>query len=130
MKAYSFNRQDSGSGNFPPPPPPPPNNPQYGFTPPPPPGNQGGSASSNAIISLVLGILSYIMCPVILGIAAWIMGNNELKAIDSGQSSEAGRTLANIGKWLGIVNIILTVIGIILIVILMSLGLLGSMFNN
>ena len=57
MKAYSFNRQDSGSGNFPPPPPPPPNNPQYGFTPPPPPANQGGSASYNAIISLVLGIL-------------------------------------------------------------------------
>ena len=131
MNAFSLYRQDSGSGNFPPPPPPPPGNPQYGYNPPTPPsGNQGGSASSNAIISLVLGILSYIMCPVILGIAAWIMGNNELKAIDSGRSPEAGRMLANIGKWLGIVNIILTVIGVIVFIILMSLGVITSMFNN
>ncbi len=133
MNSYSLYRQDTGSGNFPPPPPPPPpppGSPQYGFTPTPPAGNQGGSASSNAIIALVLGILSYIMCPVILAIGAWIMGNNELKAIDSGQSPEAGRSLANIGKWLGIVNIILSVIGLIIVAILFFFGVLGSMFNN
>jgi hypothetical protein len=137
MESHSFYRQDTGSGNFPPPPPPPSFNqpPSSGFNtppPPPPPGNfnNSGSASSNAIIALVLGILSYIVCPVILAIGAWIMGNNELKAINSGKSPEAGRTLANIGKWLGIVNIILSIIGLILFVILMSLGVLGTMFDN
>lgn len=134
MNSYTLFRQDTGSGNFPPPPPPSFNQPpSSGFSsppPPPPPGMSGGSASSNAIIALVLGILSYIMCPVILAIAAWIMGNNELKAIDSGQSPEAGRMLANIGKWLGIVNIILSVLALILFIILFSLGMMGSMLNS
>ena len=126
MNYYSLHRQDSGSGNFPPPPP------SSGFTtpPPPPPQNQSGSASTNAIIALVLGILSFLMCPVILGIAAWIMGKNELKAIDNNQSPEAGRVIAKIGMWLGIINIILTIIGVIIFGMLFALGMLGSMFNN
>lgn len=126
MNYYSLHRQDSGSGNFPPPPP------SSGFTPPPPPPpqNQSGSASTNAIIALVLGILSFLMCPVILGIAAWIMGKNELKAIDNNQSPEAGRVIAKIGMWLGIINIILTIIGVIIFGMLFALGMLGSMFNN
>ncbi|HMS64712.1 MAG TPA: DUF4190 domain-containing protein [Ignavibacteria bacterium] len=135
MKDYSFYSQDSGSGNFPPPPPPPSgyNQPPPSFNqppPPPPPSGIQGGASSNAVIALVLGILSYIMCPIILAIAAWIMGKNELKAIDEGKSPEAGRTIANIGKWLGIVNIILSIIGIIILLILLSMGILGSMLES
>ncbi|MEO8210392.1 MAG: DUF4190 domain-containing protein [bacterium] len=121
MKEYSLFRQDSGSGNFPPPPPPPPNAPY----------NQGsGGASSNAIIALVLGILSYIMCPVILGIGAWIMGKKELAEIDAGRSSEAGRMLAKIGMWLGIVNVILSIIGLLIFILLFALGIFGSIMNN
>jgi len=127
MKEYTLFRQDSGSGNFPPPPPPPP-----GFNPTPPPQtpyNQSG-ASSNAIIALVLGILSYIMCPVILGIAAWIMGKKELNEIDAGRSPDAGRVIAKIGMWLGIINVILAIIGIIIFFILMAFGVMGSLMNN
>jgi len=123
---YSLNRQDSGSGNFPPPP-------SSGFSPPPPPPpntGQEGSASTNAILALVLGILSYLMCPIILAIAAWIMGKNELKAIDNKQSPEAGRSLAKIGMWLGIINIILSIIGIIIFGLLFALGMFGAMFSN
>lgn len=94
-----------------PPPPPPPS--MSSPPPPPPPSagmNTGGSASTNAIIALVAGILSYVMCPFILGIVAWIMGKGELGKIDRGESSEAGRTLAKIGMWLGIINVILSIL--------------------
>ena len=39
---------------------------------------------SQATTILILGILSIVCCG-LLGIAAWIMGNNELKAIDEGR---------------------------------------------
>jgi hypothetical protein len=125
MKDYSLFRSDSGSGNFPPPPPPPSYNP-----PPPPlspnPVNSGGGASSNAIIALVLGILSYIACGIFAAVPAWIMGKKELNEINAGRSPEAGRTLANIGMWLGIVNIILSVLAIIVFGILLIFGLLNT----
>ncbi len=130
MKNYSFHSQDSGSGNFPPPPPPS----GYNAPPPPPPpqmpmgqpGMQGG-ASSNAIVSLVLGILSYIACGIFVAIPAWIIGKKELAEIDAGRSPEAGRTMARIGMWLGIVNVILSVLAIIVVMILFAFGILTSM---
>ncbi len=104
-----------------PPPPPPPS--MSSPPPPPPPSagnmNTGGSAGTNAIIALVAGILSYVFCPFILGIVAWIMGKGELGKIDRGESSEAGRTLAKIGMWLGIVNVILSVLfGLVYVLII------------
>lgn len=118
MSTYDLYFSDFGA----PPPPPPPN---MSSPPPPPPAGgmnmgSGGSAGTNAIIALVAGILSYIFCPFILGIVAWIMGKGELGKIDRGESSEAGRTLAKIGMWLGIVNVILSVLfglGYILIMV-------------
>lgn len=105
-----------------PPPPPPPSM----STPPPPPPtsggmnmNAGGSAGTNAIIALVAGILSYIFCPFILGIVAWIMGKGELGKIDRGESSEAGRTFAKIGMWLGIINVVLSILfGLVYVLII------------
>jgi hypothetical protein len=120
--------QDGGHGSHPPPPPPPP--PSYNS--PPQMGSQGG-ASSNSIIALVCGILSYIFCPVVLGIVAWVMGKKELAAIDRGESPEAGRTLAKIGMWLGIVNVILSVIGIIIwVILIVIIGISASTngYNN
>lgn len=113
-----------------PPPPPPPSM----STPPPPPssggmnmGPTGGSAGTNAIIALVCGILSYVFCPFILGIVAWIMGKGELSKIDRGESSEAGRTMAKIGMWLGIVNVILSILfGLVYILIIMLAVVAGN----
>jgi hypothetical protein len=119
MTPYNFYNQDIGSQPPPPPPPPPP--PQSGNT-----TVSGGSASTNAIIALVCGILSYIFCPFILGIVAWIMGKGELGKIERGESSEAGRTFAKIGMWLGIVNVILTILAglfyIVVFVLIMATG--------
>ncbi|MBN8585935.1 MAG: DUF4190 domain-containing protein [Ignavibacteria bacterium] len=114
-----FLRFPSDFGAPPPPPPPSMSSPP----PPPPPSagnvNMGGSAGTNAIIALVAGILSYIFCPFILGIVAWIMGKGELGKIDRGESSEAGRTFAKIGMWLGIVNVILSILfGLVYVLII------------
>lgn len=117
MRNYQLFNTDFGA----PPPPPPPSM----STPPPPPPTGGmnmgnsGSAGTNAIIALVAGILSYIFCPFILGIVAWIMGKGELGKIDRGESSEAGRTMAKIGMWLGIVNVILSILfGLVYVLII------------
>lgn len=113
--------QDGGHGSHPPPPPPPP---PPAYNPPPQQMGSQGGASSNAIVALVCGILSFIFCPVVLAIVAWIMGKKELAAIDRGESPEAGRTLAKIGMWLGIVNIILSVLGIIIYIAIILIAII------
>jgi hypothetical protein len=124
MSTYDLYFSDFGA----PPPPPPPN---MSSPPPPPPAGgmnmgSGGSAGTNAIIALVAGILSYIFCPFILGIVAWIMGKGELGKIDRGESSEAGRTLAKIGMWLGIVNVILSVLFGLVYVLIIVIAIISS----
>lgn len=124
MKQYQLFQTDFGA------PPPPPSM----STPPPPPPTSGGmntggsgSASTNAIIALVAGILSFIFCPFILGIVAWIMGKGELGKIGRGESAEAGRTLAKIGMWLGIINVVLTILfGLIYVLIIVLALVTGS----
>ncbi|MFC2093763.1 hypothetical protein ACFLSV_07670, partial [Bacteroidota bacterium] len=101
--------------------------------PPPPPPPTGGSptetkegASTNSIITLILGILSWIACGIIAAIPAWIMGKKEITAIDAGQSSQAGRTMANIGMWLGIIQVILTIVALIVVVLLIIFGIISD----
>ncbi len=109
MKDHRLFRQDSGSGSVPPPPPPPP-----------PSGSSTGStesASSNSIIALVLGILAWVACGFLTAIPAWIMGKSEINKINAGQSSQAGKTMATIGMWLGIINVILWILVIIFMIL-------------
>jgi len=105
------------------------------YTPPPPPPSMGsgnlsssGSASSNAILSLVLGIASFV-CSLGLftGIPAWIIGKKEIKAIDEGRSDPAGKVMAQIGMWLGIIFTILSVLGILAFILyfVFVIGILG-----
>jgi len=121
MKRNLVYNQDFGA----PPPPPPP-----GSTTPPPPPTMGssntGSASTNSIIALVAGILSWFICPFILGIVAWIMGKGEMNKIDRGESAEAGRTMAKIGMWLGIVNIIICILVGLLYLVIIVLAMVSS----
>lgn len=77
---------------------------------------------SQATTILVLGILSIVCCG-LLGIAAWIMGNNELKAIDEGRRPPENRGNANAGRICGIVGVALSAIGIIFAI----LAIAGSM---
>jgi hypothetical protein len=70
---------------------------------------------SQATTILVFGILSIVCCG-LLGIAAWVMGNNELKAIDEGRRPPENRGTANAGRICGIVGVVLTALGLFLAV--------------
>jgi len=70
---------------------------------------------------LVLGILSLIVCQPV-GIAAWIMGNNDLKEIAAGTMDPEGKSLTQIGKILGMIAVILLVLGIIGMVLALVVG--------
>lgn len=87
---------------------------------------------SNAILSLIFGILSFLLCFFVFGIIAWILGSTELKKIKRGESSESGSTLALIGMWLGIINVIITILIIIFIIIFMVVfpAFLITLFNE
>jgi len=119
-------------GGTPVPPPVPPAG--TGMAPPPPPPvtmQPGGSASGMAITALVLGIASYFICPLIGGIAAWIVGKMELGKIERGESSEAGKGMAKVGMWLGIINVVLNILaGIALIIYFVFLAaVIGTSHN-
>ena len=91
--------------------------PQYGYTPPPP-------KNDLAVWSLVTGILSYVMCPILLGVAAIITGTMGRKAADEGLADNRG--MATAGVILGWVNIALSVLGIVLFFVLLGAGLLAG----
>ncbi|MEX1038967.1 MAG: DUF4190 domain-containing protein [Acidimicrobiia bacterium] len=76
---------------------------------------------SQATTILVLGILGLICC-VPFGIAAWVMGNRELEAIDSGRRNPENRGSANAGRIMGIVSVALWVIGAVAFILLLVAG--------
>jgi hypothetical protein len=66
------------------------------------PAAQSGGASQRAIIALVLAIAALLCCGLLTGIPAAIVGWMELQAINNGQSSPAGKWMAQVGLWGGI----------------------------
>jgi len=76
---------------------------------------------SQATIILVLGILSLVICG-LLGPVAWVMGNNEVQAVDAGRRPPEGRQMANIGRILGIIATALIVLGILFFIVVIAIG--------
>lgn len=74
---------------------------------------------------LVLGILGLVICGP-LGIAAWIMGNGDLKEIDAGAMDASGRSLTNAGRICGMIATILLIISVVVLIAIFGLGLLGA----
>ena len=74
---------------------------------------------------LVLGILGLVICGP-LGIAAWIMGNGDLKEMDAGAMDPSGRSTTNAGRICGIIATILLGIGIVVCILVFGLGILGA----
>jgi hypothetical protein len=56
-------------------------------------------ASGMAIASLVLAIVSFLMCGIFTSIPGLIIGKMELGKIERGESPESGKILAQIGFW-------------------------------
>jgi hypothetical protein len=69
---------------------------------------------------LVLGILGLVLCGP-LGIAAWVMGANDMKEMEAGTMDPSGRGTTQAGKICGMIACILMILGFIA-------GLLFSMF--
>lgn len=74
---------------------------------------------------LVLGILGLVVCGP-CGIAAWIMGNGDLKEIDAGAMDPSGRSTTNAGRICGIIATILTILAVLALIAIFALGLLGA----
>jgi hypothetical protein len=60
-------------------------------------------ASTQAIVSLILGILSFFCCPLLAPIA-WFLANQELKAVQAGTSPVASEGIAKAGMIVGIIG--------------------------
>ena len=82
----------------------------------------GYPEESQATTILVLGILGLLCSCSPLGVAAWVMGNRELEAIDAGRRNPDNRGTANAGRIIGIVA---TVLGLIALVVFFSFLFLG-----
>jgi hypothetical protein len=90
---------------------------QYGYAPPPPKNDLG-------VWSLVTGILSWILCPLVLGIVAVATGNASRKAIRDGLANNTGAATA--GLILGWINIALFGAGVLVWLGIVIVGLLGA----
>lgn len=75
------------------------------------------------VLILVLGILALVVCQP-LGIASWVMGNADLREMDSGRMDPDGRGMTQAGKILGIVSVALMILGLVAFVGMLGFGLL------
>ena len=94
---------------------------QYGYAASPP-------KNDLAVWSLVTGILSYVFCPLVLGIAAIVTGTMSRKAADQGLANNRGMGTA--GLILGWINVALVVLGILFFVIALGAGLLSGNLSD
>ncbi len=73
------------------------------------------------VMILVFGILGLVCC-VIFGIIAWVMGSADLREMDAGRMDPSGRGLTQAGRICGIVNVALTVVGILIWMLMIAAG--------
>jgi Domain of unknown function (DUF4190) len=104
-----------GATTVPPPPGAAPPGTGYGWTPPPPgtPGYGPRKTNTLAIVSLVLGIAQFVICPVIGAIGAIITGHIAQGQIKRSQGAESGRGMARAGTILGYVGLALLVLALV-----------------
>lgn len=79
---------------------------------------------------LIMGILSLpLLCACvggILGIVAWVMGNNAIKEIDANPAAYSNRSTVQIGRVLGIVATCLWVVTIVIRIVMAVLVMASS----
>lgn len=74
------------------------------------------------MLALVLALLGFFVCGCVTGIPAIFVARSELKAIDAGQSSPAGRGIAQVAFWVALVHSIMLTL---FLVVYFALALLG-----
>jgi hypothetical protein len=78
---------------------------------------------------LVLGILGLVVCGP-AGIAAWVMGANDLKEMEAGTMDPSGRGTTQAGKICGMIACILMIIVVVIFGLLFALGMVGAMTHS
>jgi len=89
----------------------------------------GYQEASQSTTILVLGILGLLCCGP-LGIVAWVMGNNEIQAIDAGRRDPANRGTANAGRIVGIVATVFLAISVVWAILFFSGAITIPDFDN
>ena len=79
-------------------------------------GRYGGKASTRATTALVLGIVGISSCWLI-GVPAFILGQQELAAIERRESPERGRNLAQGAYYLGLIQLGLIALAVVMFVL-------------
>jgi uncharacterized membrane protein YjgN (DUF898 family) len=92
-------------------------------------GNSNRPSPFNATLILVLGILGIVCCG-FLAPVSWIMSNNALALINSGQANESDRSTINIARILGIIGTVLVVLGLIFYVVILVFGTIAGTFSG
>ncbi len=78
------------------------------------------------VMLLIFGILG-ILCCVIFGILAWVMGSTDLKAMAEGKMDPSGEGLTKAGKILGIIGCAFAILSILWVIFFGGLAALGAM---
>jgi hypothetical protein len=68
---------------------------------------------------LVLGILSIVACQP-LGIAAWVMGNNDLREMNGGLMDPSGRDTTSAGRICGIIGTVLFIVWFAVMIVMFA----------
>jgi hypothetical protein len=76
-----------------------------------------------------LGILGLVICGP-LGIAAWIMGNGDLREMDAGAMDASGRSVTQAGRICGMIATILLALSVVVFIALLAFGVLGSIAGH
>jgi hypothetical protein len=88
------------------------------------------AASTQAVLALVVGILSLVTCCGLPGPLAWYLGYQETKAIREGLSPAAGQGFAQAGMILGIIASIFLTMGVFWIFFMGGMAILSAMFHH
>jgi hypothetical protein len=78
---------------------------------------------------LIFGILG-ILCCLIFGILAWVMGSTDLKEMAEGRMDPAGEGMTKAGKILGMISCALAVLGVVIWIALFALGMAGAALGH
>lgn len=82
----------------------------------------GVPTANEAIWSLILGIGSFFLCGIFMGIPAIILGNNAKKKISQSGGQYGGEGMATAGIVLGWIQVGLAAVGIIILLAIVAAG--------
>lgn len=75
--------------------------------------NQQPGPSPKLWVALSLAIFSWLGGTIICAVPGWVLAQQCLNDIQSGTESKESHSIANVAKWMSVINVVLTMIVII-----------------